>query len=72
MNQIGVQFLMIFGGLFAVVLVGLTFVFLAPAAGSASAGVIATGNEFNNLLPYIGALLAVGAAVAALSLGRKR
>lgn len=71
MNPVREQILMVFGVLFAVVVVGLMLVYLAPYSGSASAGIGSTGTEFDNLLPFVGMLVVGMAALLAME-GRRR
>ena len=71
MNQIAASFIMIFGALFAVVLVVLALPYLAPYAGSASGAVVSTGNEYTNILPWIGVIVVSGGALLAMERGGK-
>jgi len=70
MNPIYLAFMGTFGGLFAVVLVVLSLPYLAPFAGSASSGVVSTGSQLTNILPYIGSIVIGGIALLAIQ-GRK-
>ncbi len=70
MNPLALQVMAVFGTLLAIVIVILAIPYLSPYAGSASAGLESTGTQYGDLLPFIGAIIAGGIALAALS-GRR-
>ncbi len=67
--------LAIAGGLLAIILVGLTITLLAgvgsPITAANSNALVSTGNGFNDILPYIGIILASGVILTAIS-GKRR
>lgn len=71
MNPVSQQVLIVFGTLFAVVMVILALPYLSPYSGSASTGLVSAGTEYTNVLPFIGLIIVGGAALLAMQ-GRSR
>lgn len=70
MNPLYQSLLVIFGSLMACVIIIFAVPYLAPYSGNASAGVVSTGTEVGNILPFV-AVIGIGAIIFAAMSSRR-
>ena len=72
MNPIQTTMLGVLGGTMGIALAIIVLLLFAPDAGSASAGVVSTTNQFILMMPYLGGILATGFVLSAIAWSRKK